>query len=267
MSPSPATINDYLDLIRLRIEEHTSAFARDVGRIDGECSLNGASGGSRHFLRLAAALKKEFLSAAGDVLRALPAAHQIGGLDRNELLDLTGPRLAEMLAVMMAVTRLEKRVDSISNPEFKASILSYFDECRARIPVLLRQSQIGFDRIWDEEGRRVTNTINAGQIIGGVQQGTASSTQHISIAIDRVIVESAIQALEKQLGDSANDAEIVATVRADVETIKAQLAKREPSRTILSEVGKTLRNVVEGVTGGLLTPAASSAILGLSAVL
>jgi hypothetical protein len=50
---------------------------------------------------------------------------------------------------------------------------------------------------------------------------------------------------------------------ADVKTIKAQLAKPSPNRVIVQEAGKSLRNVVEGIGGGLLTPTAQTAAAAL----
>lgn len=267
MSNSDATLNDYLDLIRLRILDHVAAFRRRVEEIDAMFAKRGANGGSNHFLTLADDLRRAFRSAAVDILKALPEVTRVGGLDRKELIDLTGPRLVEMLSTMISITRLEQRTSAMTNPEFKNAIQSPIEECRTVLPVLMRQAQIGFDRIWDDKGNAVTNTINAGQIVGPVQQGTSHSTQHSSIAMDSLAITEAIKAAEERLADPTNDANTVASLRADIATINAQLAKQSPSRAILNEVGKTMRNVLEGITGGMLTPGAVHAITALTSML
>jgi len=53
----------------------------------------------------------------------------------------------------------------------------------------------------------------------------------------------------------------------DVRTIRAQLEKPSPSRLIIQEAGKSLRHVVEGIAGGMLTPAMMTAASALWSVL
>lgn len=262
----PAHANDYLDAIRLRMAEHQATFRQRVREINVASEGMGALSGSNHALRLAEVLRTCFPQAAADLLRALPAAHQIGGLDRRELIDLTGPRLVELLDVMIAITGLNSYIASVSNPAFREAIEQPIVECRSMIAVLIRQSQIGFDRIWSEEGAVVNNTINAGHIVGPIQQGTTHSTQHSSIAVDRTSLQGALSKLEEHLADPANDTLVVESLRSDIATIKLQLAKPEPSHGVLREVTKSMRNLVEGITGGLLTPAVHSAVVTVAAL-
>jgi hypothetical protein len=52
--------------------------------------------------------------------------------------------------------------------------------------------------------------------------------------------------------------------QAQIATIKAQLTD-EPNHTIIREAAKTLRNVTEGVVGGLISTAAQPAICARNA--
>ena len=261
------TENDYLNLIRLRISDHVTDFQRKVAEIDGRAERMGAMLGSNYLLMLTDELQRAFRPAAADVLRALPIVSRPGGLDRATLIDLTGPRLTEMLETMIAITRIEHLITSVRIPEFQNSIRSRIDECRGVIAVLIRQTLIGYDKVWDEEGRTVTNTIHAENITGPIQQGTSHSTQNSSITVDRGGIANAVRAVDESLGDPANDPATVTSLRSDIATINAQLEKQSPSRGVLAEVGKSMRNIVEGVAGGMLTPAAMSAGMVLTSIL
>jgi hypothetical protein len=50
---------------------------------------------------------------------------------------------------------------------------------------------------------------------------------------------------------------------ADIDTIRTQLAKPSPNIAIVHEAGKSVRNVLEGIAAGLLTPSISAAALTL----
>jgi hypothetical protein len=52
-------------------------------------------------------------------------------------------------------------------------------------------------------------------------------------------------------------------IMADIDTIRAQLAKPSPNITIVQEAGKSVRNVLEGIAAGLLTPSISAAAFAL----
>jgi hypothetical protein len=54
-----------------------------------------------------------------------------------------------------------------------------------------------------------------------------------------------------------------ADLDADVETLGAQLRKREPSPVILREAARTLRSLTESIAGNLVTPVAAAAALAL----
>jgi hypothetical protein len=113
----------------------------------------------------------------------------------------------------------------------------------------------------------VTNTIHAGHIIGPIQQGTSHSAQHSTLIIDKSVLGDAIRHTEDKLADPANDEATVASLQADIATLSAQLGKRSPSHAVLNEVGKSMRAIVEGIAGGLLTQAAISAVMTPTSIL
>jgi hypothetical protein len=52
-------------------------------------------------------------------------------------------------------------------------------------------------------------------------------------------------------------------VKGDLHTIAAQLSKTSPSLVVLQEAGRSLRNIVEGVAAGLMTPGVLAAATAL----
>jgi hypothetical protein len=52
-------------------------------------------------------------------------------------------------------------------------------------------------------------------------------------------------------------------IKAELHTIRAQLSKALPSPSIIQESGRTLRNVIEGIGAGILTPGVAAAASAL----
>jgi hypothetical protein len=92
-----------------------------------------------------------------------------------------------------------------------------------------------------------------------IQQGSPGAKQTVEFKVEIKTVEKALAAFESAIQTAELPPPKAAELMADVQTIKAQLAKPSPSGLIIQEAGKSLRNVVEGIAGGLLTPAVTAA--------
>lgn len=101
----------------------------------------------------------------------------------------------------------------------------------------------------------ITNTVTAGTVLGSVLQGGTGASQSATVTINVAAIAEALGELKAQL-----PLELQSAIAPDADTIKAQLAKVEPSRTILQEAGKSIRTIVEGAAGGLLGNAAPAAL-------
>jgi len=90
---------------------------------------------------------------------------------------------------------------------------------------------------------------------GGIQQAGPHSTQHQTITYNSqelAELRQAIEILEQHIDELKLDAAANRKALAQVGTIKAQLTDDKPSPFIIMEAGKSLRNITEGVIGGLL---------------
>lgn len=113
----------------------------------------------------------------------------------------------------------------------------------------------------------MTNSIHVGGnvINSPLQQGTEGSSQSTQIATGDIT--SSLGELERALSEiSIADTER-ASLAADIKTIRAQLEKPSPSRTILVEAGRSIRSIVENIAASAITPQALDALSRFTSVL
>jgi hypothetical protein len=130
---------------------------------------------------------------------------------------------------------------------------------------LLRQFDVGLSQpIEPETAPTMANSINIGLMSGGsFQQGTGNIIHNTSVKINVAAARDALGSLEAALAETGISSACRDDVQSDLDTIKAQLTKREPSRSITAEAAKSIRNVVEGISAGMLTPPAMAAAAAL----
>jgi hypothetical protein len=85
------------------------------------------------------------------------------------------------------------------------------------------------------------------------------ANQSIEITVNVGAVADALTRFEAAIAAAELPSKAMDELLADVNTLKAQLAKPSPSALILREAGNSLRNVTEGIVGGMLTPAIMTA--------
>jgi hypothetical protein len=105
------------------------------------------------------------------------------------------------------------------------------------------------------------NTINVAHMVSStIQQAGAGSTITTSYSVEAVENLSKLVAVfESRLGELKLDEAKERAARAQVATIKAQLAD-EPDPVIVNQAGRTLRNITEGAIGSLVATAAQPEI-------
>jgi hypothetical protein len=146
-----------------------------------------------------------------------------------------------------------KGVAQVGNVE-QHKIEYLFDACNQYLQFALRQFDVGFFDPSEPETPPIANAITIGTMTGSViQQGSPGATQRAELQLDIKTVTAAVGALESELSKVHLDENATAALAADIATIKAQLSKPSPSIRILQEAGKSIRNVTEGIAGGLLT--------------
>ena len=121
---------------------------------------------------------------------------------------------------------------------------------------------------------RVHNAINIGSMTASaIQQGSyparksSGSQQTIQFSLHVEQVRAAVTAFENAVRITELPAAMLNEIVADLDTIKAQISKSSPVVAIVQEAGKSLRNIVEGVAAGILTPSVIAAAPALWACL
>jgi hypothetical protein len=98
------------------------------------------------------------------------------------------------------------------------------------------------------------NNIYIGVMSGGLlQQGTRHSHQSASNSFDREGAQAALTSFTEALKTLSLPADKLTDLQANLDTVRAQLAKPAPSLSIIQEAGRSVRNLIEGVMAGMLT--------------
>lgn len=85
---------------------------------------------------------------------------------------------------------------------------------------------------------------------GAIQCNSPSATQIVSTSVNVDDAKAALAAFEIAIAEVRLDKDAAASLKGDIDTIRAQLSKAHPSNSILQEAGRSVRNVVEGIVGG-----------------
>jgi hypothetical protein len=99
------------------------------------------------------------------------------------------------------------------------------------------------------------NTVHiGGNNSGVVQQAGDNAQQHASVRPDAAPIGQALDAFAAALANAQLDAAASAEIRAEIDTIRAQLTKPKPSFDIIRIATGAIGSVVAGVGANVLTP-------------
>lgn len=133
------------------------------------------------------------------------------------------------------------------------------NQVRDKLSAQVREFELGANLAQDRHSASVVNIIHAQHIIGGVQQSGRDAFQTNSVNLSAELIEAALGHLIAHV--ETVSPELMSEIKHDVATIRSQLAKPEPSSTIVQESGRTIRTVLEGAFGGALGNAMSPGIV------
>ena len=253
------TINDYLG--RMRAETNRSL---DVvrGEATAKRSLLGAKGlGTsatmvRALLELAETGFRQHLE---KLLVTLRRTIDRGELDARDLRDTTVQYLQPLPQMFMDASSVAAVAQAINAGGVDKVVLEASAKMDEHLRLRVRQFDIGWVGPQEAAG---DSFVNSGVIIGGVQQHSHGSSIAVQVGIDLAAARQAAKALATELAQVKPEVPII-DMRADVDTIMAQLGRSQPSSTVLREVGATLKTIAEGLVAGMLTQPALTALAAL----
>lgn len=112
----------------------------------------------------------------------------------------------------------------------------------------------------------VVNVIQiAGDVVGSQIQQATEESQQIQITQDtqRALTEF-LSRLEKDLTEIKAEANTLRDLKADIQTIKAQLGAAQPKRSIVREALSSVRSILEGAGATLLAAEAAKILIHLA---
>lgn len=244
------TPNDFLDNIRWHLEKALTRTGQSLNRMRAEHAKNGVLQSSMTCQRTFEIVRAEFEAGVEVTLGELKRAIRTTTLDRNGLRQLAVQTLENFAAQAKALM-----ADDMCRRLMAAAVDKNQRSLEEHFSFMIRQFDTGFYEPQEPEVPHVHNAINIGSMSGStVQQAGAGSHQNVQYNLQFDQIRAAVTSFESATRAADLPKNVLNDIIADLETIKAQLSNPSPSPTILQEAGKSLRNVVEGVAAGILTP-------------
>jgi hypothetical protein len=249
------TINDFLDNVRWHLARAAERARRSVDTITAQLASKGVLQSGRAIIEIFGAVQTEFEAAIETVFGEVKRTINRTKLNRTDIRQAAISCLENFVIEMKSLTQAD---------QYRRLAAQAVDErlnaIDRHLAFAIRQFDTGFFDPEEPERPNVNNSINIGSMTGSaIQQGSAGATQSVqfNLRVDEAkaalaAFDSAIRAVQLPRAQSHE-------VVADLQTIAAQLSKTSPSLTILQEAGRSLRNIVEGVAAGLMTPSVLAA--------
>ncbi len=260
MSRQP-TIEDFTDWVQSHLDKATEGARAAIQAIERRRNAAGCFRSGGTIIAVFGAADAEVDRGIAAALGALNSALQRGQLDGKSLRQETEDRLRAFVDAIKETIKPERYL-SWGPEKIINERMAQFD---SKLDFNLRQFDVGHLRPQEPDASPPTgNSINIELMAGGaVQQGTSHSTQNVVINVNIEAAKVALQCFEEALSDVAVPPDVLAKIRPELDTIKAQLAKPKPSSVILAEAGRSLRNITEGAIGGILAPHAIAILSAL----
>jgi hypothetical protein len=256
------TINDFLAMIGRPLEAAIKRAQGAVEQVARDAARTGQTGYS--VVQTFDVVRKEFDSGVQATLGRLRQVAKDTSLDRSELRQLAAQRLENFAIAAKSVTnpdRLKGLGRSPGLAQYVDEQLTAFD---SELAFQLRQFDVGFFTPHGQEVPQVSNSINVNNMIGSaIAQGSPSAKQSVEFTLDAGTARAALATFETDLKATPLSEATRASLGPEIETLRAQLSKPSPSKAIVREAGQTLRNIVEGIGAGLLTPETAAAATAL----
>jgi hypothetical protein len=253
---SEPTINDHLDKIRRTLSAEVDALQSSLAHIYSEHTARGVLQSSMTVQRVWAETVKAGVAGNEKALRELQKTIQSTNLPPKELRDCTVSEL-ENYRLQLEAIALGK--SNVVQGGMERLIDRDSAKLRDDLRYMIRQFDVGFFQPSQGEAKMTTNnSISVHSLVGNISQNSPNSTQSTT-TINVGELRNALANFGEAIKTAALPSEKLDDILSDIATIHAQLSKQSPSGGIIQEAGKSIRNVIEGVAAGLLTPQVSIA--------
>jgi hypothetical protein len=254
------TIKDFVARIDWHLSKALDKAKRDVSRVRSEMTGRGMLSSSVAVRLSVEAAQAVFEAGVDEALGELRRMIRETVLDDHEMRTIVEQRLRRFLAEAKEAAQVG---------DFRSfdprEMLAKFDQ---HLDFHLRQFDVGFHVPEEPEIPPMSgNSITVGNMTGNIQQNSPGGTQTFEFKLNIEAAQTALQTYESELNKIEVDDRARRDLVADIATIKAQLCKPSPSASILRETARSVRNVTEGIVGGLLTSPVMQAAIALGTAL
>jgi hypothetical protein len=246
------TVKNFCEGIQFDLEKAKEKDERKVKSLVLDLNLRGHFVGGVAFNNTVADLLSAQLDeTVAAILTKLKRVAETTTLDRQQLREVTGKVLRSYLAALKA-TAVPSGVQDAHSEQFVRVRLGKLDN---QLNHILGQFDVGLPIAQSTtESGAVTNNVNIGTATNAVvQQAGAHSQQSSSVTIEADIAHAALSAFEQAALADAALGEHIDELKSYIGTIRAQLSKPAPNRSLIGEVGRSLRSVIEGVVGNVVS--------------
>lgn len=253
---SAATESDLLEYIEQRRTEISHRLARGNAEVSAQMAKRGtlrSSMGVRAGIEKVEAIVSTFLDEEFS-----SAAHWVGPALSEAIVRA---RLAEfgrdICETMITPRQIYKHHDVNQ---------STTDSLKQVLLAKVRKFELAVERAPQTMPGTTFNIIKADSIVGGIQQGQGNLTQENTVTLSTGEIQSAIDRLRSVLQQTGQDS-LLKEVDDDLQTIEVQLRKETPNVTIIQEAGKSVRTIMEGAVGGMLSQPLAHALANVAVAL
>jgi hypothetical protein len=262
------TINDFLKWIDWHIGKAHKRAQASVEDVRHKAAAVGRLNSGYTVLQSLEVVRSAFDAGVEAVLGELQRVIRKTGLDREELRRLAGERLVDFATTAKTIAQIPEASGVSAGidkqvAEWRVALDDHLD-------FALRQFDVGIlEPAEPEMPPMARNYINiSGTITGStIAQASPGAKQSVEFNLNVETVNKALAAFETAVTSASLPPDTLAELTADIGTIRAQLAKSRPNQGIIQEAGKSLRNVVEGIVGGMLTAPVTTAVTTAAAML
>jgi SMC interacting uncharacterized protein involved in chromosome segregation len=256
---SDPTTNDHLDKIRRTLSAEIDTLNSSLAKMYSEHAARGILTSSMTVQRVWADAVKSDVAGIEKALYELRKTIQSTKLDPKELRDHT---VNELENFRLQIESIAREKSNVVQGGMEAFVDRESTKLQEDLHYMVRQFDVSFFQPSQGETKMTTNnSITVHSLVGNISQNSPNSTQSTNINIEDL--RNALASFGDAIKTAALPSEKLDEILSDVATIHAQLSKQSPSGGIIQEAGRGIRNVIEGIAAGLLTPQVSIAAVAL----
>jgi hypothetical protein len=247
------TVVVFSEILQFDLEQAKTRAEREVGSLIVKLHNQGQFWGSTsHKISLTEILNTHLDNTTAAIFAKMKSIAEGAPQDRPQLREVTEHALRSYLSALKVTADPSFRWQDAHSRQAVQDTLAQLDN---RMNHHLREFDAGLPigRASSESGT-VTNNVNIGTATNAVvQQAGGGSLLSNNLSINRDIARDELSIFEHAATVDPALAEILDELKSYTGTIRAQLSKPTPNSNLISETGRSLRSVIEGVVGNAVS--------------